>query len=143
MIRSIKSQWTPRNPDVPYDGFNKLGKAYAIPFTFFLPPRGLDKRGYQPASGVAPPAQPAGSMGTWDDWRFMHAAGHEIGSHTYSHSDLRPDKLDPTKTRSGADPEYELVDVHFVTLALHDFSLSAITLAWMWNNSGRVWPTVL
>ena len=108
MIRSIKSQWTPQNPDVPYDGFYKLGKDYSIPFTFFLPPRGLDKRGYEPASGVTPPAQPAGTMGTWADWRFMHAAGHEIGSHTYSHSDLRPDKLDPSKTRSGADPEYEL-----------------------------------
>jgi peptidoglycan/xylan/chitin deacetylase (PgdA/CDA1 family) len=108
MIRSIKSQWTPRDPDVPYDGFYKLGKAYSIPFTFFLPPRGLDQHSYQPASGVTPPAQPAGSMGTWADWRFMHSAGHEIGSHTYSHSDLRPDKLDPTKTRSGADPEYEL-----------------------------------
>ena len=43
-----------------------------------------------------------------NDCEFMHAAGHEIGSHTYSHSDLRPDKLDPGKTRSGADPEYEL-----------------------------------
>jgi len=108
MIRSIKSHWTPRNPDVPYDGFYKLGKEYSIPFTFFLPPRALDQKDYVPASGVTPPAQPAGSMGTWADWRFMHAAGHEIASHTYSHSDLRPDRVDPTKTRSGADPEYEL-----------------------------------
>ncbi len=108
MIRSIKSQWTPKNPDVPYDGLYKLGKDYSIPFTFFLPPRGLDEHSYQPASGVTPPAQPAGTMGTWADWQFMHSAGHEIGSHTYSHSDLRPDKLDPSKTRSGADPEYEL-----------------------------------
>ena len=108
MVRSIKSQWTPQNPDVPYDGFYKLGKDYSIPFTFFLPPRALDERGYEPASSVTPPAQPAGSMGTWADWQCMHAAGHEIGSHTYSHSDLRPDKSDPSKTRSGADPEYEL-----------------------------------
>jgi len=108
MIRSIKSQWTPQNPDVPYDGFYKLAKDYSIPFTFFLPPRALDERGYEPASGITPPAQPAGTMGTWADWRSMHAAGHEIGSHTYSHSDLRPDKNDPSKTRSGADPEYEL-----------------------------------
>ena len=34
MIRSIKSQWTPQNPDVPYDGFHRLGKDYSIPFTF-------------------------------------------------------------------------------------------------------------
>jgi peptidoglycan/xylan/chitin deacetylase (PgdA/CDA1 family) len=108
MIRSIKSQWTPQNANVPYDGFYKLGKDYSIPFTFFLPSRGLDEQSHQPASGIEPAAQPAGSMGTWDDWRFMHAAGHEIGSHTYSHSDLRPDKLDPSKTRSGADPTYEL-----------------------------------
>jgi len=108
MIRSIKSEWTPQNANVPYDGFYKLGKDYSIPFTFFLPPRGLDQKRFQPASGVTPPAQPAGTMGTWADWKFMHAAGHEIGSHTYSHSDLRPDKLDPSKTRSGADPEYEL-----------------------------------
>jgi len=108
MIRSIKSQWTPQNPNVPYDGFYKLGKDYSIPFTFFLPPRALDQRKYQPRSNVTPPAQPAGSMGTWADWQFMHAAGHEIGSHTYSHADLRPDKLDPGKTRSGADPQYEL-----------------------------------
>ncbi|MCP4785490.1 MAG: polysaccharide deacetylase family protein [Fuerstiella sp.] len=108
MIRSIKSQWTRQNSDVPYDGFYKLGKDYSIPFTFFLPPRGLDQKRFQPASGVTPPAQPAGTMGTWADWKFMHAAGHEIGSHTYSHSDLRADKLDPSRTRSGADPEYEL-----------------------------------
>lgn len=108
MIRSIKSQWTPQNPNVPYDGFHKLGEAYSIPFTFFLPPRALDQRNYQPPSGITPPAQPAGTMGTWADWKFMHAAGHEIGSHTYSHSDLRLDKLDPSKTRFGADPEYEL-----------------------------------
>jgi peptidoglycan/xylan/chitin deacetylase (PgdA/CDA1 family) len=108
MIRSIKSQWTPQNSDVPYDGFYELGKEYSIPFTFFLPPRALDQRDYQPASGVTPPAQPAGTMGTWADWKFMHDAGHEIASHTYSHADLRPDRNDPSKTRSGADPEYEL-----------------------------------
>jgi len=108
MIRSIKSKWTPMNPDVPYDGFHKLGREYSIPFTFFLPPRALDQRDYQPASGVTPAAQPAGTMGTWADWKFMHEAGHEIASHTYSHADLRPDPKDPSKTRSGADPEYEL-----------------------------------
>jgi len=108
MIRSIKSKWTPQNSDVPYDGFYKLGNEYSIPFTFFLPPRALDQRDYQPASGVTPPAQPAGTMGTWADWKFMHDAGHEIASHTYSHADLRPDPKDPGKTRSGANPEYEL-----------------------------------
>ena len=38
----------------------------------------------------------------------MHDAGFEIASHTYSHADLRPDRNDPSKTRSGLDPEYEL-----------------------------------
>ena len=123
MIRSIKSEWTPQNPDVPYDGFYKLGKDYSIPFTFFLPPRGLDKRSYEPVSGVTPPAQPAGTMGTWTDWQFMHAAGHEIGSHTYSHSDLRADKLDPSKTRSGADPvSWIFRQVFFMTAPLRDVS---------------------
>jgi peptidoglycan/xylan/chitin deacetylase (PgdA/CDA1 family) len=108
MIRSIKSQWTPRKPDVPYDGFHRLGKKYSIPFTFFLPPRALDEQTYVAASGVTPVAQPAGAMGTWADWKFMHEKGHEIASHTYSHADLRADKNDPSKLRVDHDPKYEL-----------------------------------
>ena len=108
MIRSIKSQWTPKKPDVPYDGFYRLGKKYSIPFTFFLPPRALDDQAYVAASGVTPVAQPAKAMGTWADWKFMHGAGHEIASHTYSHADLRADKNDPSKLRVDHDPEFEL-----------------------------------
>ncbi len=108
MIRSIKSRWTPENPNVPYDGFYRLGEEYSIPFTFFLPPRGLDEPSYVAASGVTPPAQPAGSLGTWADWKHMHEAGYEIASHTYSHADLRPSKSDESETRSGLDPTYEL-----------------------------------
>lgn len=108
MIRSIKSQWTPENPDVAYDGFYRLGEKYSIPFTFFIPPRALDDQSYVAASGVTPVAQPAGAMGIWADWTFMSEAGHEIGSHTYSHADLRADKQDPSKLRVDHDPEFEL-----------------------------------
>lgn len=34
------------------------------------------------------------------------------------------------------------VDVYFLTLALLDFGISAITLAWIWNNSSRMSPKV-
>jgi peptidoglycan/xylan/chitin deacetylase (PgdA/CDA1 family) len=108
MIRSIKSQWTPENPDVAYDGFYRLGEKYSIPFTFFIPPRALDDQSYVAASGVTPVAQPAGAMGIWADWKFMSEAGHEIASHTYSHADLRADKQDPSKLRVDHDPEFEL-----------------------------------
>ncbi len=94
LIRSIKSQWTPENPDVPYDGYYKLGKEHNIPITFFLIPRLQDDAAINDTSHAyhssrTPPALEPGFGGSWKDWQFMSQQGHEIASHTYSHEDFR------------------------------------------------------
>jgi len=94
LIRSIKSQWTPDNPDVPYDGYYKLGKEHNIPITFFLIPRLQDDAAINDTSHVysssrKPPALEPGFGGSWEDWQFMSRQRHEIASHTYSHENYR------------------------------------------------------
>lgn len=111
MVRSIKSQWTPDHPEVPYDGFYTLGKSYGIPVTFFVVPRLMDDAARGDTSHVyysslQPPAITAGAGSAWADWRFMHEQGHEIASHSYSHTDFRPGL--EGRPRSDADPRFEL-----------------------------------
>ena len=110
MVRSIKSQWKLENPDVPYDGFYTLGKTYDIPVTFFIVPRLMDdavsgNSTHVYYSSLYPPSINPGAGGSWDDWKFMHDQGHEIASHTYSHTDFRPgpDK----KPSSSVNPHFE------------------------------------
>jgi peptidoglycan/xylan/chitin deacetylase (PgdA/CDA1 family) len=111
LIRSIKSQWTPENPDVPYDGYYKLGKDHSIPITFFLIPRLQDDAAINDTSHVyfssrMPPALEPGFGGTWEDWQFMSRQGHEMASHTYSHEDFR---LGPDgKPVSPVDPHIDM-----------------------------------
>ena len=107
LIRSIKSLWTPENPDVPYDGYYKLGKDHKIPITFYIIPRLQDDAAandfsHTYVSSRTPPALEPGFGGQWEDWKFIHQQGHEIASHTYSHEDFRsgPD----SKPRSPVDP---------------------------------------
>jgi len=111
MVRSIKSQWTLENPDVPYDGFFKLGKTYNIPITFFVVPRLMDDAAKGDAthayfSNFHPPSINPGAGGTWADWKFMHEQGHEIGSHSYSHTNFLPGP--DGKPNSSVDPHLEL-----------------------------------
>lgn len=111
LIRSIKSQWTPENPDVPYDGYYQLGKEYNIPITFFLIPRlqddaAINDLSHKYVSSRTPPALEPGFGGFWEDWKFMHQQGHEIASHTYSHEDYRPG-LDG-KPKSSVDPHIDM-----------------------------------
>jgi hypothetical protein len=94
LIRSIKSQWTPENPDVPYDGYYKLGKDHNIPITFYIIPRLQDDAAandfsHSYVSSRTPPALEPGFGGHWEDWKIIHQQGHEIASHTYSHEDFR------------------------------------------------------
>ena len=93
MIRSIKSSWTLKNPDVPYDGYYKLGQDHHINITFFIDGRQIDDTTYAPFSSYIPITQPAASSGWWDDWNFMHNAGHEIASHTYSHANFKTGEI--------------------------------------------------
>jgi len=111
LIRSIKSQWTPENPDVPYDGYYKLGKEHDIPITFFIIPRlqddvALNDFSHKYFSSRTPPALEPGFGGTWEDWRFMHQQGHEIASHTYSHDDFR--EGEDGKPVTSVDPHWDM-----------------------------------
>jgi len=111
LIRSIKSQWLPEHPDVPYDGYYKLGKEYNIPITFFLIPRlqddeALNDTSHEYFSSRKPPALEPGFGGSWEDWNYMSQMGHEIASHTYSHEDFRLGK--DGKPVSQVDPHTDM-----------------------------------
>ena len=93
MVRSIKSSWTLDNPDVPYDGYFKLGRDYQINITFFIDARQIDDPTYVPFSSYIPIAQPPASSGTWSDWKFIHDEGHEIASHTYTHANFKSGEI--------------------------------------------------
>lgn len=83
-----------------------------IKVTFFLVTGGIDgaNKGYN---------------GTWDDWRAMHAAGHDIQSHTISHS----------KT-GDTDPEEKTIKEYAASKAIIEEKLPGhrcVSLAYPWG----------
>lgn len=93
MVRSIKSTWVLENPDVPYDGYYKLGQNYQVGITFFIDAKQIDDTTFAPFSSYIPITQPPASSGSWADWKFMSDAGHEIASHTYSHANFKTGEI--------------------------------------------------
>lgn len=56
-----------------------MGKKYGFRFTWWVVTGGPDSEG-------RPGYDPGGMQGTWDDFRTLHAEGHEVASHSVTHN---------------------------------------------------------